>query len=575
MRVLSGRATLHRPTQNTPRWQIAFSDPITGIRRTLSARTREEVLDKARAALGDWTDDAPARGRVGAPTVGEAFAAWHRQGAERWSDRTAVVYEYRYRAHLAQLSEMPVTAVAPHDLADVALSVSREQARRVRSIVRGVFDTVERHTHIGGSTYAAAVRLPGTKSDDAPRRVETSQIPTTAWVTSVIDCAWSTCQEHPAHGDVTSAMRAGGAGYEVLSMLPEMTAYTGLPVEVTDRWRRGTPRHYGDLAARHEAETREIASRMRQIALITALGAGGGLRIGEVLALRPRHLYPHLDGATRRQVEASMYTRTPREWLDNKTHPLEQDRGLVLGGYRGRIEVVEQVSPLSTGRMAISKPKGGRERTVWLQPVLYPAHDKTHRRVRDLLVSAVTHDGMTLDYMDPTDTTRPLWDMSMYDALTLWGRGYIPLGLLLHDRLREMWVQAGRDVRRWHDMLLFPTRNPARKRGAGPLFPSRWPHGKDVPFGTFQAPANLSHRYISPLYDYVSETLGTWPGYKGTSRRGYVHHALRHYAISHWLAHGVPLPVVSEQAGHADPAFTLSRYAHAVHSDIQVNGLEA
>jgi len=51
------------------------------------------------------------------------------------------------------------------------------------------------------------------------------------------------------------------------------------------------------------------------------------------------------------------------------------------------------------------------------------------------------------------------------------------------------------------------------------------------------------------------------PGVKGAHRR---FHATRHFAGSHWLAVGVPLPEVSRLLGHADMAITARIYSHAV-----------
>jgi integrase len=51
------------------------------------------------------------------------------------------------------------------------------------------------------------------------------------------------------------------------------------------------------------------------------------------------------------------------------------------------------------------------------------------------------------------------------------------------------------------------------------------------------------------------------PGSKGAHRH---FHATRHFAGSHWLALGVPLPEVSRLLGHANMAITAEIYSHAV-----------
>jgi integrase len=44
-------------------------------------------------------------------------------------------------------------------------------------------------------------------------------------------------------------------------------------------------------------------------------------------------------------------------------------------------------------------------------------------------------------------------------------------------------------------------------------------------------------------------------------------HSLRHCHASVLLSNGVPIPVVSERLGHADPTITLQIYSHAMPAD--------
>lgn len=46
-------------------------------------------------------------------------------------------------------------------------------------------------------------------------------------------------------------------------------------------------------------------------------------------------------------------------------------------------------------------------------------------------------------------------------------------------------------------------------------------------------------------------------------------HHLRHNAGSYWLSKNVPITVVSETLGHANPAITMAIYAHALREDKQ------
>lgn len=590
--ILGGRATLYTPT-GAKSYRVALLDPVTRTRRVLSATSRKAAEEKARAALGDWDEEAEVK-RSDAPTVAQAVESWIEANSSRWVARTVEVYRYRAAA-LRPIAEARVTAVKPGDLRGIADGLSREQAKRLRTVVRGTFDAVEKWTGRDGRVYAEAVRIPGTASDDAPRQVERAVIPSTQWITGTIDCLYSTCQIHPARARLGETLNVV-TGEHVHQGLEDLNAdpwflgeslTLGAPLSLIDSMRRGIPKHYSDPEGRRREETAELASRFRQIALITALGAAGALRIGEVLALRPRHLFGlTLDQNTARLVAMGMGNVLTREVLDGyELHGTEEMGGRLLPGYRGRVQVVEQVSPLSTGRMAISAPKMGRSREVWLSPLLYPAWDTSNRSLRQLLAdtTAPSADAFSFELFAPDDVNASLWTMTERDAVQLWRAGYIPLPYLLHDRLRELWVETGGDIRKWWNCLLFPTRNAARRRGEGPLFPERWPYAKEAPNGAFQPPSNLSYRYISPVYDYVSEVLDQWPGYKGNPqrhntdkppRRGFTHHALRHWAISQWLGRGTPVSMVTRQAGHKDEAFTLSRYSWALAEHLPERGFE-
>lgn len=589
-RILGGRATLYAPT-DAKAWRVAVADPVTGRRRVLSATSRQNAVAKARDALGDWDADAETARPSEAPTVAEAVESWIDANRSRWVARTVEVYRYRSRA-LGSIADARVTAVRPSDLRAVADGLSREQAKRLRTVVRGTFDHVERWTKRDGRLYAEAVRIPGTSGDDAPRQVERQQIPSTEWIAGAINCLYGTCQIHPALGRGSETLNpiTGEHSHPAADELAAdpwflgETLRLGAPLRIIDSMRRGVPRHYSDTEGRRRAETTELAGRFRQIALLTAFGAGGALRIGEALALRPRHLFgPTLDQNTARNIAASMAAILGREVVDGyEPRGTEEVGGMLLRGYRGRVDVVEQVSPLPTGRMAISAPKMQRNRTVWLAPLLYPAWDTSSRSLRELLTDPTAPGAESFDFelFRPGDQAASLWTMTEYDALTLWRAGFVPLAYLLHDRLRELWVESRGDIRRWWDCLLFPTRNPARTE---PLFPDRWPYSKAVPNGTFQAPANFVWRYVSPVYDHVSEVLHSWPGHKGNAqrhntekepRRGFTHHALRHWAISQWLGRGTSVSMVTRQAGHADEAFTLSRYSWALAEHLPARGFE-
>ncbi|GEM_PF-4844880 len=305
--ILGGRARLYAPTTPGGRWQAVWRDPVTGKQKNWTASSKELVIQKAAEALGDWVDDV---GGVAPPTVGEAVETWIADNEHKWVSRTATAYRYRAKA-LQDLWDLPVTAVRPDNLRGLADGVSREQAKRVRTIVRAAFDSVTRWTGRPGDQYADAIRLPGSSSEDAPREVGRTQIPTSEWVAGVVDTCYSTCQYHPflARPDEYVHDVTGEHSGELIEddsgslWFARDRLRLGAPRSLIDGMRRGIPPHYTDPDGRRRAETAELAARFRLTALITALGAAGGLRIGEVLALRPRHLFGlHLDQNTARLV---------------------------------------------------------------------------------------------------------------------------------------------------------------------------------------------------------------------------------------------------------------------------------
>ncbi len=571
--VLGGRGTLYAPTEAKPRWQCAIHDPVTLKRRIFSAVSQDAVLDKARRALGDW-DPVEETRTSRPPTLQEAFDAWLQDESGRWSDRTPQAYRTRFNTHLKDLAEVPVTAIKPADLRDVALGTSREQARRVRTIVRAIFDSTERWHGRKGQLYGDAVALPESRSSDTPRTVESTQIPNSDWINGVVDCAWSTYQLHPAKAFADDAVDPVTGEHVMWNedlfndpMLAPRALCLGMPLDSAAVRRRGIPAHYKNVEQRQRDQTVELASRMRQVALAHALGAAAGLRVGEVYALRVWHLFHPWTTNTARLIDSAMHTISPREAMENYGREgTEGSDGLLLPGWTGKIEVCEQVSSPSIGPMQVSPPKMGKARQALALPFLYPAWDSSSRTLRELLIDATERHGLEFDAFSPHDGSVPLWRMTTQDALKLWRVGFTPISLLVHDRLRELWLQSGRRLKVFRNMLLLPTRNKARGDGPSVRWPARWPYPKDIPFGNYQNPKNVAHRFTNPLYDWVSEVVDNWPGYHawGGDRRGFVHHSTRHWYCSATLHHKVSLPVVSKSAGHSSPAFTLLRYSSSL-----------
>lgn len=95
-------------------------------------------------------------------------------------------------------------------------------------------------------------------------------------------------------------------------------------------------------------------------------------------------------------------------------HAARRHDPLLMRGYRGAVDVVEQVSP-EGGRMAVTGPKMGKTRRVFLSPLLYPAWDRdAQRSLRDLLTDPhnanLPPDGFNV--FDPTSSYSSLWDMT-------------------------------------------------------------------------------------------------------------------------------------------------------------------
>lgn len=571
--VLGGRGTLYSPTEAKPRWQCAIQDPVTLKRRIFSAKTQDDVIAKARHALGDW-DPAEQTRVERPPTLQEAFDAWLTDNLSSWSDRTPQVYRSRFKSHLSHLADTPVTQVSTSDLKGIAMDTSREQARRVRTIVRAIFDSTERWHRRPGSVYADAVLLPDSRSADAPLTVQSTQIPNNDWINGVVDCAWSTFQLHPAKsfkGDTIDPVTGEHSKWDEAvftdPLLHQHALMLGMPIDNPAVKRRGIPRHYNNVEQRQRDQTQELASRMRQIALAHTLGAGAGLRVGEVYALRVWHLFHPWTNNTSRLVDLAMHEPSPREIMEGyELEGTEDMGGLLMPGWTGKIEVCEQISAPSTGPQQISLPKMGKIRQALALPFLYPAWDSSSRPLRELLIEATKRHEYTYDYFNPYDGNQPLWKMSAYDAVLLWKAGFTPVSLLIHDRLRELWLQSGRNLKVFKNMLLLPTRNPARGNGPSVRWPSRWPYPKEIPFGNYQNPKNIAHRFTNPLFDWVSEVTDNWPGYHawGGDRKGFVHHSTRHWYCSATLHHKISLPVISRSAGHKSPAFTLQRYASSM-----------
>lgn len=551
--VLGGAATLNPPSPSRTTWTVNYRDNDGKPRSTSGGRTREEAEMKARAKLG-WSIPNDRGARAQAPTFTETYEKWVQKNSERWNPRTIDNYTYVGKIFLNALGERPLSSLTPSDFAAVNTNhLSRGQQKKVRSLVRGVLKDNSQWTLHEPEKLAQAITVSGTAAASRREAIERGDIPSPDYVNSLILCAYSTLQESPI-GDSTNSP----------DWKTDPHHYTeGLPTYLTDEHRRGIPEHYGNIEERKAAETKELASIYRRMGLLIALGAGGGLRIGEVLALRPRHFFTMSE-------------------LPIATLGFEAGNdGAMFMNYLGKLRIEEQCSQSSKGKVWITRPKGrqgGKPRTLNL-PALMPAgYSNNFAHGHTTIRQQVAHIVPRFE-----DTATSLWSMTEEEALTLWKNGYPPLALMLFDRFAELWnsdtVQKHQNERvryeTFSNLLLFPTRNPARTGRDGlpnVMYEKGWEKRVKIVegTGTYYTGSNLARKFTNPIYDYVSENMNSYPVNRAAAqgRNGWTHHSLRHYAITSWLesAAQIPLNVIAEQAGHQDISFTLKRYAHIIGS---------
>ena len=574
------QATIYEPVGRFKYWRIVYVDRVTGKRRTTSGGSSRELAEsKARELSGEFVAGWRAGDYV--PTVSEAVESWLASNQSRWSSRTYDQYYYFGKKLIDRFGGRPVTHVGPADIATVDVaSQSRGQQEKARSLVRGIFNHAGPITKEQADRLAQGIRISGTAAGKRNPLVPTNDIPSSKLIAAFIITASHTLQRGPLkewdelrrnldrpdqrYGSMRVHPGLGLTGPAMVSFLD------GLPVEVTDKHRRGIPQHYSDPEARRRTETKELASRYRQIALATALGAGGGLRIGEVLALRVRHV-----------VTAEQWSFAGRhDWrLGALMEQAQTDPRLLPFTFNGTIDVSEQASQASKGKIWVTGTKGRRKsRTVHL-PAFLPNWNGFGRETHRAQVAEVIE-----RFNDPQ---HKMWSATEEESFTLWSHGFTPLNWLLWERLRELWqhpaiahLDAGPRTTEFRDLLLFPTRNQARKsRGGLPsvLTDPGWRKPtRIVPgTGTYQSQSNYA-KLVNPLYDWVADQFLEYPEHRtnSTQRQGWTHHGLRHYAVSSRIKAGVPLPLTADEMGHHDSSFTLERYGHLVDDGVGAGGFE-
>lgn len=570
------QATIYPPTESVATWRIAYVDRATRKRKTTTGgRTQETAEAKARALSGEFVEGWKAGKNP--PTLQEAVDLWLASNRSDWSSRTYDHYLYFAKKFTDLFGNRPITHITPVDVGRLNLSgKSRGQQEKARTLLRGIFG------HSSGwvdqdraEQLAKAVVISGNNTGKRNIRVPRGDIPGSKLVASLIVTAYHSMQIGPLDDPATTRIDklTGVKRRTVGSMkvhpalgLASPTDYTfknGLPLEVTQEHRRGIPKHYTDPDGRRRSETTELASRYRQIGLSTALGAGGGLRIGEVLGLRVRHFL----------APAQVALMASLDWRFGATN---SDGSLNL---YGELDVSEQASQASKGKIWVTGTKGNAKSRVVHLPAFLPNWNGFGVRTHRSQIASI------IPRFEDSDIS--LWEATEEEAIELWGHGFTPLGYLLWQRLIELWqdpaiatMAPGPRVKEFRELLLFPTRNKARKGRDGESrvqIDPGWRKSIRIVegTGTYQAQSNFA-KLTNPLYDFVAEQHDEWPEHRtnAATRKGWTHHGLRHWAVSSRIQAGVPLPLIAKEMGHSDSAFTLERYGHVLDQGVSSKGFE-
>ena len=156
-----------------------------------------------------------------------------------------------------------------------------------------------------------------------------------------------------------------------------------------------------------------------------------------------------------------------------------------------------------------------------------------------------------------------LWTASDGECRILWRAGFCPLGWLMWQHLQELWDMMPRhgkpsmqeEIGTFMNMLLFPSVSRGVPSRSELAYERDWPYDTLIPTGTggYQHPSNYM-KLANVVYDYCAGVYDEWPLHRVNSktRRGWSHHALRHYAASSRIQSGVPLTVIARELGHRD-----------------------
>lgn len=569
IKVLNGRATIMQPTASYHSWRVIWRDPVSGKRRTTSGGdTRDSAEAKARQLLEDYVPDEE---NVSArpPTFDECYEAWMTVKRPDIAEQTAANYDYVEQRFLSPaIGSLPITSIGANRLRSVEIS-GVEFPVLVKRIVKGTFDHAKSWTRRDGDYYANAIKTRSSRNEKRSTRVERGDIPGSKLVASFITTAYSTLQPSPLDDPATTSYDperdekrrtvrrqqfAPGLGltqpidYCFLDGVPYAQVFpkASLPIDMAND---------SMLHDQRLGFMKRRAMIYRRVGLITAIGAGAGPRIGEVLALRVRHVL------SREQVTLHFQFGQPRE----------------SSPWHGEMKIYEQITRGGTGQIRLTTPKYDHKRIVHLPAFLpdwngFAPNESQRSQIAEIIPR----------FADPSIS---LWSATDDECLTLWRKGFTPLCMLMWRHLDELWESMPRkgkpsmqsEIDTFLNMILFPSASRGIPSKTGMTYEPNWPYDRTIPEGTggYQHPSNYM-KTAALIYDYVAGIYNEWPEHRANSptRKGWTHHSLRHYATSSRLQAGVPLTTIARELGHKDASFTLERYGHMLPEAIPETGFE-
>ncbi|NMM99222.1 tyrosine-type recombinase/integrase [Bifidobacterium olomucense] len=629
---------LYEPTSNDGKgryWRARVTLP-DGRTSDVNAPTRDAVVEKAKAKLGFYVPGVS----TSYPTVREAWDQYARSDAhDAWNSGTTQTKTAQMRRVFLAIGDLSVMKVTPKDIQRIDLEgISTNQQTRLRANVRALFDyTKKLYGTQDGTFYAGQMKVNASiaKENAAKRVVSLGLIPNTMYIASLITLTASTMNVTPldtvldAHDQMmrlrsphmkqlldpaTASSIEDGTDKEpeCITTIDPITGeklrtspWVDVPMEgyvranpTDDLWRRGlpeqflikpygTPHYTRDMQGFLRRQTLDRAERYRMLAAWFGIGAGGGLRIGEELALRISHLL------TPAQSEFLFVTAHIQRWDEETENAWKIDAmkpGPTREGFYGAIRVDEQFTQVgSTFALGLPKwnsPGNMKRRTVHLPYYLpSPLHSGDKRSLREQIAEHAPR----FKPHDNPENDASFWSSTPTEVGTLWAEGYVPIGWILLQRLTDLWnnkaldrastdalthdVLLGEKQANYQRMLLFPTRKPVKDKEAARntdiTRPEGWTGQVSVIPGTgnYIHPSNLQAD-LNPIFDYVSARLQLFPGAypeghdpdaKG-GRKGWTHHSLRHYMASSRIAMGVPLTLISRELGHASLSTTINAY---------------